>query len=91
MWLPWNLHVDILNWSVQLRNLLTQIDGDNPVELTDLPGERATLLLALRDLQELGLIDGQLQFSDARDEHGALLESASAIRLTGRGKAFIGQ
>lgn len=83
--------MDIFNWSVQLRSLLTQIAGDHPVELADLPGERATLLLALRDLKELGLIDGQLQFGDERDEHGALLESASEIRLTGRGKAFIGQ
>ena len=83
--------MDILNWSVQLRSLLTQIAGDNPVELADLPGERVTLLLALRDLKELGLIDGQLHFSSEQDEHGPLLESASEIRLTGRGKAFIGQ
>ena len=45
-------------------------------------------MIGLRDLQELGLISGQLQRSEQSDGQGPLLASATGITLTRRGAAF---
>ncbi|GAC1032673.1 hypothetical protein thsps21_35020 [Pseudomonas sp. No.21] len=80
--------MDIQSRTLLLRSLLAQLSEDDPRDASTLEGDPARVMIGLRDLQELGLISGQLQRSEQSDGQGPLLASATGITLTRRGAAF---
>lgn len=80
--------MDIQSRTQLLRALIDQLSEDQPRDARHLDGDPQRVLIGLRDLDELGLIHAQLDWSDTCDAQGRLLVDARAITLTRRGIAF---
>ncbi|MFV0885386.1 hypothetical protein ACWKWZ_05080 [Metapseudomonas otitidis] len=80
--------MDIQSRTQLLRALIDQLSEENPRDARHLDGDPQRVLIGLRDLNELGLICAQLDWSESCDAQGLLLADARAITLTRRGVAF---
>lgn len=80
--------MDIQSRTQLLRALIDQLSEENPRDARHLDGDPQRVLIGLRDLNELGLICAQFDWSESCDAQGLLLADARAITLTRRGVAF---